>query len=442
MGIPLALVACEASVTVCDAPEDSGGGLETCETGLVTRKTAVACESALPRSGTTCEQDPMLDACNTDADCTEAPNGHCESSSGFDGPGCFCSYGCVEDADCGDNAICSCGELVGHCESAACKTNADCGEGFVCGYYVSKDELCSSDGWACTTAEDECATHADCPASQECFFEGGKRSCRDVPECAIGRPFLIDDAPRLAGLAPGEASWCGAVRDVSQPSPPELRELASRWCEIGLMEHASIAAFARFSLELLSLGAPPELLRRAQQAMADETRHAELAFGLARAYGGQIVGPGPLSIEGALAGRVDEESLLRQVFREGCVGETVAALEAGEGAVMATGGAERALLEGIVRDEGEHAALAWATVRWLCQRMGARAHAVLASELARASHPPEGRRTEGVDLTRFGLLGEARRAALRVEVVRDLVAPWVSALRSSDSTRAALHARP
>jgi hypothetical protein len=49
------------------------------------------------------------------------------------------------------------------------------------------------------------------------------------------------------------------------------------------MEHASVAAFARFTLDLLALGAPADLVQSAQQALGDEIAHAELCFGLAGA---------------------------------------------------------------------------------------------------------------------------------------------------------------
>ena len=64
------------------------------------------------------------------------------------------------------------------------------------------------------------------------------------------------------------------------------------------MEHASIAAFARFSLELLAFGAPPDLVEQAQAAMADETRHAKLCFALAGAYAERPIGPGALDMTG------------------------------------------------------------------------------------------------------------------------------------------------
>jgi hypothetical protein len=130
------------------------------------------------------------------------------------------------------------------------------------------------------------------------------------------------------------------------------------------MEHASVAAFARFTLQLLALGAPADLVRESTAAQAEEMRHATLAFELATSYGDSPVGPGPLDLSGALESQSLEE-ILRTTIQEGCVGETRAALEAAEAARLATVPGVKAALEGIARDEGRHAALAWRVVRWL-----------------------------------------------------------------------------
>ena len=54
-----------------------------------------------------------------------------------------------------------------------------------------------------------------------------------------------------------------AVRDL----PPRLRlQIADRWLEAALDEHASIAAFSRFSLHLMAVGAPPDLIAAAHEA--------------------------------------------------------------------------------------------------------------------------------------------------------------------------------
>ncbi len=62
---------------------------------------------------------------------------------------------------------------------------------------------------------------------------------------------------------------------------PERAALGAAWLRNALMEHASVAALARFTLELLAVGAPADLIRDSNAAASDETRHAELCFALA-----------------------------------------------------------------------------------------------------------------------------------------------------------------
>src|SRR6185436_5474545 len=98
------------------------------------------------------------------------------------------------------------------------------------------------------------------------------------------------------------ADWHSAdlAPDCSTLSAAERTELARAWSEIGLMEHASVAAFARFTLQLLSVGAPAALVEQSQQALADELLHTRLCFSLASAYAGEALGPGRLPTEHAL----------------------------------------------------------------------------------------------------------------------------------------------
>jgi hypothetical protein len=148
------------------------------------------------------------------------------------------------------------------------------------------------------------------------------------------------------------------------------------------MEHASIAAFARFTLQLLALGAPAELVVASQRAMADETTHARMAFALASAYGEREVGPGALAIDGSLEGD-DLDAFVATLLREGCIGETRAAVEAREELAEAPDPVVRAVLETIARDETRHAELAWRTLAWLLSSGRANAARVRA-ELNRA----------------------------------------------------------
>jgi hypothetical protein len=48
--------------------------------------------------------------------------------------------------------------------------------------------------------------------------------------------------------------------------------LAAQWATDGAAEHASIASFARVTLQLMALGAPAGLLADTQRGAADEVR--------------------------------------------------------------------------------------------------------------------------------------------------------------------------
>ena len=275
----------------CEDPQPlvatgADSGYVMCAGGWMHRAEVTACASALPRADT-CASDPAAPGlCTTDSDCADQPNGYCNADPW--GGGCYCNYGCTTDADCGDGRICLCGDPVGACATANCTSDADCG-GRLCTSYVVEPG-CGGTGFACQTGLDECAGDADCPAGAQCTLEGIIRVCRE-PTCAIGRPFLIDGTPRLA-----EAETRGDWRaDRDGPRLDHLDEatreaLSMHWTRAGLMEHASIAAFARFALDLaLARRAPRAAPRHAGgDGRRDRARAALLRAGerLRRAAGG------------------------------------------------------------------------------------------------------------------------------------------------------------
>jgi len=131
---------------------------------------------------------------------------------------------------------------------------------------------------------------------------------------------------------------------------------SNAWLEDARMEHASIAAFARLSLELLALGAPPELVAGAHAAALDEIEHARICFALA----GEALGPAPLPIpELALA---DLRDVAVRTAKDSCVGELVSAL------VLAKAAHGDETIAKMADDELRHAALGWTIVAWACAR--------------------------------------------------------------------------
>jgi hypothetical protein len=201
------------------------------------------------------------------------------------------------------------------------------------------------------------------------------------------------------------------------------------------MEHASIAAFARFSLQLLTLGAPADLLERAARAMSDETEHARLCFALAARYGGRSIGPSALSVQGCLDGD-DRARIFTIAFREACVGETLAAMEALEAAEHAREPALRATLTRIAEDETRHAELGWRFASWLLESSAPELRAELLDvvltltqgELEPRCAPLPNESPDATVLSEHGLLPASTRATLREATLREVVTPCAQSL--------------
>jgi hypothetical protein len=221
--------------------------------------------------------------------------------------------------------------------------------------------------------------------------------------------------------------------------------LAAHWTRTAQMEHASIAAFARFTLQLLGLGAPAELLAASIDAQSDELRHARRCFGVASRYAGTELGPGELDVEGSFT----ETSLVEVAIlalREGCVGETVAAVEAAEAAAHAADPEIRELLRAIGEDETRHAELAFRFVCWVVEQLvpGSFQAALLAAEMRQCcSCVDHGILATGDDwMLRHGVLPAARRVLLRAQVIEHVVKPCLEALERRLSRSRAPKDRP
>ena len=281
---------------------------------------------------------------------------------------------------------------------------------------------------ACTTPMDMCDSDAQC---------GGFCAPLDGWMCSVkfcGRPLLVDDR---AVVAPSAARDDWSARLLVAAAPPALREaLAAHWTEVALAEHASIASFARFVLQMLAVGAPPDLVLAAQRALADEVEHARVGFALASIHAGHDVGPGDLAVAHD-AGPLDLEAILAAVIREACVGETLSALEIRESATRAQDPALQRLLARIADDEQRHAELGWRFVQWALARADAgqrdRAHAVFAAAIASASAAADdfAGQAGAPELRPHGVVDAPLRAALWREGLATLVQPTAQALRAA-----------
>jgi len=299
---------------------------------------------------------------------------------------------------------------------------------------VDRDQVLVDNGYGgyfadAATAPGDTGMYAVGPLTDVCYYEGVFWDDPDV-STTCGRPLLRDGEAVIAPVT-GRPDWTAAAHPVVVDLTAEERKAASEyWLECAVLEHASVASFAHFSMDLLRLGAPPSLLRDAHQAGLDEIEHARLCFALASGYAGKPLGPGPLDVHGpANKSMVD---IAEALFREGCVGETLAAVDAAARLAVARDGAVREALTVILRDESAHAALAWRALRWILQSdvdgaVRTRLEAVFAEEAARWSAPVDAS-TLSPALGAHGLIGESARARELRRAWDDVIAPSWAAL--------------
>jgi len=208
-----------------------------------------------------------------------------------------------------------------------------------------------------------------------CYHPTVKENCRKMcglcrPQYMIGRPYTSSESED--GIFTSEAAECPTTTwnkdadtvDVPSWLSAEQRAVvAEAWTTNGLGEHASVASFSRFTIELMALQAPASLLAKAQKAALEEANHAELSFEIASAFKGSPVGPGEFPAH-SMSITNDLGTLIKNVFSEGVVGESVASIVAGYKARAASEGRVKAVLEQITEEEARHAQLAIDTLRW------------------------------------------------------------------------------
>jgi len=250
---------------------------------------------------------------------------------------------------------------------------------------------------------------------------------------AIGRPFLVEGALRRAAAQVGTGWAVRCEPDVRGLDGDTRRALADAYTREAMAEHASVASFSRFALQCLACGAPSALVRGAQQAALDEVAHAELALGLAAAYGGTELCPGRLDVRGALDGELDPIGVARSVAREGAIAETVSALIVAAARDAAEEPAVRAILTRVAEEELEHALLAWKYLRWAVEQGGDAMRAALEPIFASAAaHVGFGSMTQlrGDELAMraHGYLPTAERKAVAEQALSQVVATAAQAL--------------
>ncbi len=214
-----------------------------------------------------------------------------------------------------------------------------------------------------------------------------------------GKPCAIEGRPYYEGGRVVSA----AVRSSVSHAPVSRRALA--WEHAGAAEHASVAAFARLSLQLMAHGAPLGLLRDVHRAAVEEVGHAERCWALARHFGACSVGAGPFPFAAPVSVDVTLPALAADAVREGCLAETLGAHLATVAAELAPEPEVRAELSAIAAEESEHAVLSFRIVAW--------ALAVGGTEVLTAVRAAFAAPWPNVDVTELALRANVDEALLR-----------------------------
>lgn len=263
--------------------------------------------------------------------------------------------------------------------------------------------------------------------------------------CPVGRPWIVDGQARRAARS-SSGDWVDAIElELASLDPDTRAALADAWASEGLGEHASVAAFNRFTLQLLALGAPAALIEASIRAGRDEVRHARAAFALASAYAGAPVGPGPLDIRGGLDEPFDLDAIASSLAAEGCVAETVSLILLTAARDRARHPAVRAILAAIVEEEEAHVLLAWEALAWMCRR-GARISSVVAVFRNAEQHVGFGATTtrpgDSATMREHGYLSIDERREIAARVLARVVGPAARELFASLEHDAGLRSSP
>ena len=379
------------------------------------------------------DPEPILDSSGSATGYQRCADGGIDRVAAKAVPGTVATSICQDDSDCGVGRACVIDATANdftfaQCVTIGCTTNSDCASER-CGLSSFEDPCGLQLGLVCRTDADVCTQDADCgQAWEQCTTWGSSPpfSCNS-DSCAEGRPLLVDDEPRVAADVE-RTDWRHLIDGLDAVPTEHLALLAAHWTRMAAMEHASVASFSRFSLQLMSLGAPAALLAQTHQAALDEVGHAELAYGVASALGGSARGPGRLDL-GGVSMSTEPADVLASLIREACIVETLGVAEVRETAARCEVPALRAILEQIGNDEQRHAELAWASLAWMLEafpELHDDAARLLSDGVAAAVQGALAGGSEG--LPTLGWLGSEERRRVHQVAANRVLAPAISAL--------------
>ncbi len=256
----------------------------------------------------------------------------------------------------------------------------------------------------------------------------------------------------LAPETEAGADWIGAERtELALAVPkPERDALGAEWRDNGKKEHASVAAFAQLTLDLMAVGAPPELVAAAQRDALDEVRHAAACFAIARDIDGIVESPSPFpdARSRRFLFTASRELALTQIaidaLADGVLNEGIAARLLAQLAKKCDVAALSVILRKMAADESRHAAHSWDIVAWCVENGGttvANALRGAASGMPKkvCSALPAGARDGAWE--RWGVHGVAMEAAAFVKT-REAARVKLSALLEDHAARRLRRAAP
>ncbi len=184
------------------------------------------------------------------------------------------------------------------------------------------------------------------------------------------------------------------------------------------LEAASVHAFRILRRELLSFGAPKNLLSAARRAERDEVRHTRITGRIARAHGAK---PPKVRVQRGAARSL--EAVATENAVEGCVRETFGALVAMWQAERATDSDVASAMKAIAVDETKHAELAWSVAAWADEKLDAKSRKRVNAAKNKAIRDLEKEITVDVHpdlIARAGLPSAAEQRRLLAALSKDL----------------------
>lgn len=188
--------------------------------------------------------------------------------------------------------------------------------------------------------------------------------------------------------------------------------------DMAAMETAAVTAFAYLGRELEAYGAPIELIARAQAAVQEETRHAEMAGLLAAAHATAVP---KVEVDGFTLRALYDIALENAV--EGCVNETFAAACGLWQSEHARLDVFREVIAHISDEETGHAALSWDIHAWIMPQLTAAQQAeIAAAQVAAVDKLMRDFRQEGNPVLQraFGLPTRAEAGRLFAQLQRSV----------------------